>query len=257
MRWRTPPLTHSPTSAADAGMSILILPDEVLRHVASFLDDLEQGPFAVACRGTRAIVQAHRHGVVLSLCSCRPSQREFLHAFGLTLAEVVPLYNAPRIKQARVYDLKLCLPLALKIRGGWKGVKAAHLKQAEAAARKRKREETAAAEQAVRRKRVAAALQKMRIGCDASEFQKQLSRYGYDCGLAEAVKLFMERGCNFEEVVIAMAKSAVLLQRHRELASLLGALDLHIQPARWSAEMRRYVRDGEGDARALLWCISA
>ena len=44
-----------------------------------------------------------------------------------------------------------------------------------------------------------------------------------------------------------MAKSAVLLQRHRELAGLLGALDLHIQPARWSAR-RRYVRDGEGDA---------
>ena len=28
-------------------------------------------------------------------------------------------------------------------------------------------------------------------------FKKQLSRYGYDAGLAEAVKLFMEKGCNF------------------------------------------------------------
>ena len=55
-------------------MSILTLPDELLRHVASFVDDLEQGSLAAAKAGRAIVTQAHRCGVVLSLRN-RPSQR--------------------------------------------------------------------------------------------------------------------------------------------------------------------------------------
>ena len=56
--------------------SLLRLPNDLFRHVASFLTDLEHGRFASSCQAALAVVRAHRHGVVLKLRSRRPPQRE-------------------------------------------------------------------------------------------------------------------------------------------------------------------------------------
>ena len=201
---------------------LLALPEELLRHVASFLDDLEHGPFAMACKANRAIVQAHRHGVVLSLRSRRPSQREFLHAFGLTLAEVAPLYSAPRIKQARVYDLKLCLPLALKIKGGWGGVKDAHLKQAEAVARKRKREEAAAAERAARRMRVTAALRRAEVADSLDDFERRVQACGIE--MPASFEAYLRSKKSFDDVFLDLVQVAQKTQRKNEVEDWLCVL---------------------------------
>jgi len=98
------------------------LSDDLLRHVLSFLDEFETARLARLAKAGRALVQAHRCGVVLPLRTRRPSQRDFLSAFGLSLSEIAPLYTAPRVGGAKIYDLSICLPLVLRIKGGWRGI---------------------------------------------------------------------------------------------------------------------------------------
>lgn len=108
------------------------------------------------------------------------------------------------------------------------------------------------AERAVRRARVDAALDNMRIDGGVDAFCRKLTLHGYDRGATEALSSFLKTGCNFEAVVIALARSAVLMQRHRELATVLDALDQQSDPRYWSEAMRTYVATGKGSARKLL-----
>ena len=239
-----PPASPSPT--------LFHLPDDILQAIVAAFDEFDLHRLARLAKAGRAIVQAHRCGVVLPLQTRRPSQREFLHAFGLSLSEIAPLYDAPKVGGAKPYDLSICLPLVLRSKGGWRGIKAAQDAQMQAAVKKRKRADAAAAERAMRRTRVDAALVNMRIDGGVDGFCRKLTLHGYDRGATEALSSFLKTGCNFEAVVIALARSAVLMQRHRELATVLDALDQQSDPRYWSEEMRTYVATGKGSARKLL-----
>lgn len=231
------------------------LPTELVVHILQRVDEFSLGSFAQASTAACLLVRAHRHGVILPLCSRCPSQRDFLHAFGMKLGEIAPLYSAPRVKQARIYDLRICLALALKVKGGWAGVKAAQQTHMAAVEKKRKREEAAGAELMLRKERVATVLRKMQIARNVDDFRKKLQRHDHTLPLA--VDSFLTHGSNFESAAIEMARAAVVLQRHRELVSVLGALNLRVPWTHWSAEMRDYVEHGEGDAQNLMRCIRA
>ena len=117
-------------------MSILTLPDELLRHVATFVDDLEQGPFAAACRGTRAIVQAHRCGVVLHLPRGEATRPQILAAFGLKPAEL-PCSGVP-FRSTFKYNLRRCVPIIIETYG-WAGIAARRQRELDEARAKSKR----------------------------------------------------------------------------------------------------------------------
>ena len=117
-------------------MSILSLPDELLRHVASFVDDLEQGSLAAACRGTRAIVQAHRCGVILRLPRGEATHLQILAAFGLKPNEL-PCRGTP-FRNTMKFDLRRCVPTIIETYG-WAGIAARRQRELDEAHAKNKR----------------------------------------------------------------------------------------------------------------------
>lgn len=120
---------------------LLGLPNDIFRHIVSFLTDFEHGPFAASCTAAQSAVRAHRHGVVVQLPpGRRPSQQQLLAAFGLKAQELPT--GAMRIGRTLAYDLKTALPQILERVGGWAGVVGCLARaQVVAAVRKRKRED--------------------------------------------------------------------------------------------------------------------
>ena len=134
-----PPASPSPT--------LFSLPDDVLRAIVAAFDEFDLHRLARLSRAGRALVAAHRHGVVLNLpAGRRPSQQQLLAAFGLKHGALPTGMVTQRVGRSLVYDLTACLPDILRRMGGWKGV-AEHLRRVAVAAavRKRKREEGEAA----------------------------------------------------------------------------------------------------------------
>ena len=193
---------------------LLRLPNDLFRHVASFLTDLEHGPFAASCTAALAVVRAHRHGVVLALRSRRPPQRDFVAAFALKIAEAAALYTAPREGGARIYDLKLCLPIVLRYHGGWAGVAAARARQMQTAERKRKREEAAAAERAARRQRVEAALRCADVVPSLDELEARLK--GRRVDVPSSLESYVWSKGSLESALMDLVRVAQETQRERE-----------------------------------------
>ena len=89
-----------------------------------------------------AIVQAHRHGIVIHLPKGTINQKHLAKAFPMFRNSMLPLsLRAQPTRRGFVFDLKRCLPAILERYGGWQGL-AKHEKavaeRAAAVAEKRK-----------------------------------------------------------------------------------------------------------------------
>ena len=102
---------------------LLRLPNDLFRHVASFLTDLEHGPFAASCTAALAVVRAHRHGVVLKLPPGPLNTKQLAAVFPKFKNRLLPPPMQAKLTQNGFrFDLKQCLPAILDCYGGWKGL---------------------------------------------------------------------------------------------------------------------------------------
>ena len=218
------------------------LTDDLLRHVSSFLNEFEKARLAALCKAGRTLVQAHRCGVILPLRSRRPSQRDFLSAFGLSLSEIAPLYTAPKVGGATIYDLTTCLPLVLHIKGGWRGIQAAQDTQMQMAVKKQAAADAAAAERAVRRARVSAALKRADAAPSIDEFERRMA----SCrrAMPASLEAYLSEKGSFDDAFFDLMREAQAVQREREAEALLAVLPWPSPPARERA--CTYVHSGAG-----------
>ena len=224
------------------------LNEDLLRLIVANTPDFEQRTLALLCKKTCTLVREHRHGAVLPLRSRRPPQRDFLHAFGMTLSEISPHYTAPRDGSAKVYDLATCLPLALQIKGGWQGVKAAQEKQRETASRKRKREEMAAVERAARRRRVDVALRRAGVATGLEEFEQDVGDVRRS--MPVSFEQYLQGRVPFEDGFFDLVELAQRIHREYEVCSWFSVLPCPSSLAHERA--REYIFNGGRADRTLV-----
>lgn len=193
------------------------LPDDVLQAIVQAFDEFELHRLARLSKAGRALVTAHRHGVVLDLPAGLLHAKQIATVFPKFTNSVLPVHLRSTLTHTGFhFDLRRVLPAILEHYGGWEGMAE---RRRVVADRARKRDENRKAKQAYRIQRLDAFI----AGSPRLAFSglKDWRRSLHDRGLAPPednsdLRAFL--GCGTAPPSIFVARSA--MERHeREQAA--------------------------------------
>lgn len=206
-------------------MAFFTLGDDLLRHIAGFLEEVDRRALALASRNGHRLVQDLRCGVILRLPrGGYASHVQLLVTFGLKPAELP--CRGERFRSTWRYDLKVAIPAILS-EYGWNGVAAMRRREADAIKARGKRKADAMTAFNARLQKLRDWLQRMFHVASLEEFESLLSSHRLD--IPPHYRRFVTSRSYlppYEDVLEEVTFIMLRMSRRREIRAALETTDI-------------------------------